>query len=145
MSFNNQVTLVGNLGDDPTVNYAKSGTLVLSFRVATKEKWTDKSGAQKEETEWHSCVFFGQRAEEAMLHLHKGSYVRVEGKLKTDEFEKDCVKRFSTKIHVQNVAPAAFPRANRDTTPAPARNEVPFGGRPDPYAAARVDPYPEPF
>ncbi len=144
MSYNNQATLVGSLGADPESQYTSGGTLVLNFRVATTEKWKDKSGAQKEETEWHSCVFFGDRAAEVAPHLHKGSYVRVEGKLKTDSYEKDGIKRYSTKIHVQNVAPAAFPRGSRDTTLASTRNEVPFGGQ-DPYGSAGVEPYPEAF
>jgi single-strand DNA-binding protein len=126
MSWNNNVTLVGSLGADPETRFTQGGTMVLSFRVATTEHWKDASGAQKEKTEWHSCVCFGKPAEEAATHLHKGSYVRIEGKLKTESYEKDGQKKFSTKIHANHIAPAAFPKL-RDATPSPPNNPIPFG------------------
>jgi len=133
MSYNNQVIIVGSLGADPEIRYTASGTAVLSFRVATTERWKDaKTGAQKEETEWHSCVVFGDRATEYAPNLAKGTYVRVEGKLKTESYEKDGVKRYTTKIHAQNVAPGGFPRSNQASV-APAfqsGNQIPFGGAP---------------
>jgi single-strand DNA-binding protein len=125
MSYNNSVTIIGSLGADPELRYSQGGTAVLSFRVATTERWKDKSGAQKEETEWHSCVIFGDRAAEYAAHLAKGSYVRVEGKLKTETYEKDGQKRYATKIHAQSVTPGGFPRSQ---SAAPANNNpVPFG------------------
>lgn len=126
MSWNNKVELVGSLGADPEVRYTNSGTTVLSFRVATTERWKDASGAQKEETEWHSIVAFGKIADESAPHLRKGSYVRVEGKLKTESYEKDGQKRYTTKIHASHIAPAAFPKSDH-AAPAPAGNPIPFG------------------
>jgi single-strand DNA-binding protein len=125
MSWNNKVELVGSLGADPETRFTQGGTMVLSFRVATTERWKDASGAQKEETEWHSCVCFGKPAEDAAPHLRKGSYVRIEGKLKTESYEKDGQKRYTTKIHINHVAPAAFPKS-RDAAPTPANNTIPF-------------------
>lgn len=142
MSYNNSVTLIGSLGADPEIRYSASGTAVMNFRVATTERWKDtKTGAQKEETEWHSVVVFGERATEYAEHLHKGSYVRVEGKLKTETYEKDGQKRYTTKIHAQNVSPGGFPRSRSDTTPAPPNNNpIPFGAPQDAFAAAGIDP-----
>lgn len=124
MSWNNQVILVGSLGADPEIRYTQGGTTVLNFRVATTERWKDTTGAQKEETEWHSVVCFGKPAEESAPHLRKGSYVRVEGKLKTESYEKDGQKRYTTKIHASHISPAAFPKSDR---PAPAGKPIPFG------------------
>jgi single-strand DNA-binding protein len=143
MSYNNQVIIVGSLGADPGLRFAQSGTAVLSFRVATTERWKDKSGAQKEETEWHSVVVFGDRATEYAPNLAKGTYVRVEGKLKTEAYEKDGVKRYTTKIHAQSVAPGGFPRSDQ-ASGAPAfasGNQIPFGApaaQPD-YGGIDVD------
>lgn len=136
MSWNNKVELIGSLGADPEMRYSQSGVPILSFRMATSEKWKDKvTGAQKEETEWSSVVCFGDRATEYAAHLRKGSYVRVEGKLKTEMYEKDGVKHYPTKIHASIISPAAFPRTH-DTTPAPAHayatgNPIPFGAPPN--------------
>lgn len=139
MSWNNQVTLIGSLGADPELRHSQGGTAILNFRIATTEKWKDKGGAQKEETEWHSCVWFGEQAADVSQHLHKGSYVRVEGRLKTESYEKDGQKRYTTKIYVQHVAPAAFPRSDRQAPPV--GNQIPFGAPPqDQFAAAGIEP-----
>ena len=95
----NKVILVGNLGADPETRYTPSGTAITSIRIATSESWKDKtSGEQQERTEWHRVKFFGRLAEIAGEYLKKGGQVYVEGKLRTDEYEKDGVKRYSTDI-----------------------------------------------
>ena len=95
----NKVILVGNLGADPETRYTPSGTAITSIRIATSESWKDKqTGEQQERTEWHRVEFFGRLAEIAGEYLKKGRQVYVEGRLRTDEYEKDGVKRYSTKI-----------------------------------------------
>ena len=95
----NKVILVGLLGADPDQRYTPSGTAITSIRIATSESWKDKqTGEAKERTEWHRVEFFGKLAEIAGEYLKKGKPVYVEGKLRTDEYEKDGVKRYSTKI-----------------------------------------------
>ena len=95
----NKVILVGNLGADPETRYTPSGTAITSIRLATSESWKDKqTGEAQERTEWHRVDFFGRLAEIAGEYLKKGRQVYIEGKLRTDEYEKDGVKRWSTKI-----------------------------------------------
>ena len=95
----NKVILVGNLGADPETRYTPSGTAITSIRIATTESWKDKqTGEQQERTEWHRVVFFSRLAEIAGEYLKKGGQVYIEGRLRTDEYEKDGVKRWSTKI-----------------------------------------------
>ncbi len=137
MSWNNQVVLIGSLGADPELRFTQGGTAVLNFRIATTEKWKDASGVQKEETEWSTCVMWNKAAEDAAPHLRKGSYVRVEGRLKTEMYEKDGVKHYPTKIVVSHIAPAAFPKPDRaQGSPMQAGNPIPFGTpqvQPNPY------------
>jgi len=40
----NKVILVGNVGKDPEVKYTPSGTALAKFRIATNERFKDKSG-----------------------------------------------------------------------------------------------------
>ena len=95
----NKVILVGNLGQDPETRYMPSGGAVTNLSIATSESWKDKqSGEQKERTEWHRVVFFNRLAEIAGEYLKKGSKVYVEGSLRTREWEKDGVKRYTTEI-----------------------------------------------
>jgi len=95
----NKVILVGNLGADPETRYTPSGTAISTIRVATSESWKDKqTGEQQERTEWHRVKFFGRLAEIAGEYLKKGSQVYIEGKLRTEEYEKDGIKRWSTDV-----------------------------------------------
>ena len=95
----NKVILVGNLGADPETRYTPSGTAITTIRIATSESWKDKqTGEQQERTEWHRVKFFSRLAEIAGEYLKKGSQVYIEGRLRTEEYEKDGIKRWSTDI-----------------------------------------------
>ncbi|WP_431484168.1 single-stranded DNA-binding protein [Pseudomonas solani] len=97
----NKVILVGHLGGDPDVRYTPQSKAVTSVNLATSESWKDKqTGQQQERTEWHRVVFFGRVAEVAGEYLRKGSQVYVEGTLRTREWEKDGIKRYTTEIVV---------------------------------------------
>ena len=89
----NQCNFIGRLGADPETRYAASGDPVCSFRIAVGWKTKEKEGA-----EWVSITAFGKLAEICGQYLTKGSQVFVSGRMKTDEYEKDGIKRYSTKI-----------------------------------------------
>lgn len=95
----NKAIIVGTLGADPESRYTPNGTAITSFRVATNEEWKDKqTGEKKSRAEWHRIEAFGKLAEIIGEYLKKGSRVYIEGKLRTDEYEKDGVKRYLTKV-----------------------------------------------
>ena len=98
----NKVILMGRLGQDPDIRYAASGAAVAKFSVATTER--EKKGDQWEDrTEWHRVVCFGNTAENAGKYLSKGSSVFLEGALRTNQWEKDGVKHYSTEIVVRDM------------------------------------------
>jgi len=99
MASVNKVILIGNLGADPETRYLPSGDAVTNIRIATSEKWKDKSGEQQEHTEWHRIAFFGKLAEVAGEYLKKGSPVYVEGRIRTRKWQdKEGQERYSTEI-----------------------------------------------
>ena len=89
----NQCNFIGRLGADPETRYLTNGDAAASFRIAVGWKGKDKEGA-----EWVSVSAFGKLAEICGQWLKKGSQVFISGRMKTDEYEKDGVKRYSTKI-----------------------------------------------
>lgn len=99
----NLVILIGNAGNDAEVRYMPSGDAVANVNLATTESWRDKqTGQMQERTEWHRVAFkdrgnfrLGQIAGE---YIKKGSKVYVEGSLRTREWEKDGIKRYTTEI-----------------------------------------------
>src|ERR671918_2861213 len=100
MASVNKVIIVGNLGADPETKYLPSGDAVTNIRVATTDRWKDKtSGEMKEATEWHRIAFFGRLATIAGEYLKKGSQVYVEGSLRTRKWQdKEGQDRYSTEI-----------------------------------------------
>lgn len=95
----NKVTLIGTLGRDPEVRYLPNGNAVANLSLATDESYNDKGTGQKiEQTEWHRITVYGRLAEICQQYLKKGSRAYFEGKLRTREWEKDGVKRYSTEI-----------------------------------------------
>jgi single-strand DNA-binding protein len=95
----NKVIIIGSLGNDPEMRYLPNGNAVVSIGIATDEGYKDKNtGQQVDKTEWHRVEAFGRLAEVMGEYLKKGSKCYIEGKLRTDEYEKDGIKRYSTKI-----------------------------------------------
>ena len=96
----NKVILVGNLGQKPEMRYTATQTAVANISIATTESWKDKeSGENRDKTEWHRVVFFGNLAEIAEKYLDKGSSVYVEGKIQTRKWQdKDGNDRWTTEI-----------------------------------------------
>lgn len=99
----NKVILIGHLGQDPNV-ITKNDWTVVSFSVATTESWKHKqTGEMTHHTDWHNCTAYGNVAEICKRYLHKGSKVYIEGKLRYEEYEKDGVKKYATKIIINNL------------------------------------------
>ena len=105
MASVNKVILIGNLGRDPEVRYAPSGSAICNVTIATSRNWKDKSsGERQEETEWHRVVFYDRLAEIAGEYLKKGKSVYVEGRLKTRKWtDKDGAERYTTEIIAQEM------------------------------------------
>ena len=95
----NKVTLIGTLGRDPEVRFMPNGNAVANLSLATDESYNDKQSGQKvEQTEWHRITVYGKLAEIVQQYLKKGSKAYFEGKLRTREWEKDGIKRYTTEI-----------------------------------------------
>ncbi len=85
----NKVILVGNIGQEPQVRSMQSGQKVVSFSLATSERWRDRqSGEQKEQTEWHRVVIFAPNlVDVAERMLQKGTKLYLEGSLRTRKWQ----------------------------------------------------------
>ncbi|WP_347987601.1 single-stranded DNA-binding protein [Methylomonas sp. AM2-LC] len=94
----NKVILVGNLGAAPDVRYLPTGGMVTVIRLATSESWKDQENQLQERTEWHRVVFYRRLAEVASEFLKKGSKVYVEGSLRTQQWEQNGEKRYTTEV-----------------------------------------------
>ena len=97
----NKVILVGNVGQDPQVRTMQSGQKVVSFSLATSDRWRDRAtGEQKEQTEWHRVVIFNPSlVDVAERMLQKGTKLYLEGSLRTRKWQnQQGVDTFTTEV-----------------------------------------------
>lgn len=113
----NRVILIGNIGKDAETRTVGDFT-VISFTLATTERYKDRNGEQQENTEWHQIEYWrkdGKLAE----YLKKGTKVGVEGSIRTESWEKDGQKRFTTKIRANGVEFLGGGSKEQQSAPAP--------------------------
>ena len=107
----NKVMLIGNVGNDPEIRYLDSNpqspqgnAKVASFRLATTERYRDRNGETRENTEWHNIVAWRSNADLVEKFVHKGSQIFIEGKLRTRQWtDQTGNKRFTTEIQADNI------------------------------------------
>jgi len=99
----NKAIILGFVGKEPESRLFSSGDGVTNFSIATTERYKDKSGEMKEQTEWHKIAAFGKLAEIATNIVHKGSQVYVEGKISTRKWTKDGIDRYVTEIRAETI------------------------------------------
>lgn len=118
----NKVILIGNVG---MVNSRQVGDAkVVSFSLATSEKYTNRSGETVENTTWHSVVVWGKTADFVEKYVTKGSKLCVEGRIQNRKYTTNSgEERMVTEIRadsVQNLTP------KKGDAPAPADDDLPF-------------------
>jgi len=106
--------IVGNLTKDPELKQLPSGSSVANFSVATNRTWKDKDGAKQEDVEYHNIVIFGKMAETVAQYMRKGSQLMIEGRLQTQSWEKDGVKKYRTEIVAESVQFGAKPKSGSE-------------------------------
>ena len=117
------VVIVGHLGRDMELRYTPNGTAVASGSVATNRRWK-QDDELKEEVEWHNLTCWGGRGEFMGQYGKKGRLLLIQGRIKTDRYEKDGETKYFTKIVVDVVQ-------FLDSPPDEPNVPAPEDGRPD--------------
>ena len=79
----NIVIIQGRVGSDP--KWKEVGEGLVTFSVATSERWKDKSGEWQEKTEWHNVAVFGKNAGYLNDKIKKGGIVLVKGSISSNK------------------------------------------------------------
>jgi single-strand DNA-binding protein len=109
MAQGNQVTLVGNLTDDPELRYTPAGVPVANFTVAVNRQQRDAATNEWKdvETSFFRCNVWRQQAENAAESLTKGTRAIVVGRLRQRSWEtQEGQKRSVIEVEVDNVGPS---------------------------------------
>lgn len=139
----NKVILIGRLGRDPELRVSQSGSSFANFTLATNDGFGDNK-----RTDWHNVTAFGKTAESICKFLKKGSICALEGRIQYDSYEKDGVKKNTTKILADHVT--FLSSKNEDQShgkfeqQTEAWSDDTFEGKPltSPQAPAAAAPFP---
>ncbi|MPZ70791.1 MAG: single-stranded DNA-binding protein [Actinobacteria bacterium] len=107
MASDNNITLVGNITDDPELRFTPSGAAVANFTVAVNRR-INKDGQWEDKLDgFFRCNCWRDMAENVAESLSKGARVVVVGRLQQRQWEdQDGNKRSSFEIQVDEVGPS---------------------------------------
>ncbi len=100
----NKVQLIGNLGKDPEIRFTPGdGKRVASFSMAVNRSFKNKDGESIEDTQWFNVEAWVGLAKVVEDHLKKGDRIYIEGRLKTESYDKDGETKYFTKVVVKEM------------------------------------------
>jgi single-strand DNA-binding protein len=103
------VTIVGNITNDPELRFTPSGAAVASFTVASNSRFLDKTTNEWKDGEpvFMRCSVWRQYAENVAESLTRGTRVIVTGRLKQRSYDtREGEKRTVMELEVDDVGPA---------------------------------------
>ncbi|MFZ8871539.1 MAG: single-stranded DNA-binding protein [Candidatus Nanopelagicaceae bacterium] len=104
-----QITLIGNLTNDPELRFTPSGAAVAKFTVASTPRYMDRQTNEWKDgdTLFLQCQIWRQAAENVAETLTRGMRVIVSGRLKQRSYEtKEGEKRTVFEVEVDEVGPS---------------------------------------
>jgi single-strand DNA-binding protein len=122
----NQVTLTGNLTDDPELRFTPNGVAVANFRLAVDQRVWDADGWKDGESSYFRVNVWRDQAEHISRSLHKGARCVVVGRLKSRSWETpEGQRRSAVEVDAEEVgmsmrfAPIGPAAEGATETPAP--------------------------
>src|SRR5580693_3050619 len=104
-----QITIAGNLVDDPELRFTPAGQPVARFRVASTPRFRDNTTGEWKDGDslFLTCNVWRQAAENVAESLTRGMRVIVSGRLRQRSYEtKEGEKRAVYEVEVDDVGPS---------------------------------------
>ena len=99
----NKVQLIGNLGRDPETRYTPNGKQVAKFSMAANRTFKNNDGETIDDTQWFNVEAWMGLAKVVEEYLKSGDRVYIEGRLKTESYDKDGETKYFTKVVAQEM------------------------------------------
>lgn len=113
-------TFIGRLGRDPEARYFEGGSCVASARMAVDRP--DRRKDDDSEPDWFTVEFWGEQAQAFADGYVKGDMIRVEGRIKADQWTDRATGEVKSKLVIKANAIAklrpATPRGEGGAPPA---------------------------
>lgn len=133
----NLVIISGFIGKIDEMITTTTGKNVIKFSVATSNG--------KDNTDWHNCEAWSEKAEFIEKYFSKGSGIEIQGRLTYDKYEKDGVKKTFAKIVVNQVEFAKAKKSETAQTETPQSKPPQFGDNAKDIAPIDFDTEDVPF
>ncbi len=105
--MSNNVTLIGNLVDDPELRFTPSGVALAKIRLAVNRRWRGQDGEWQEDTSFFNGTVWREQAETVAESLQKGARVIVSGRLEQRSWEtQEGDKRSVVEIQIDEIGPS---------------------------------------
>ena len=104
-----QITIAGNLVNDPELRYTPTGQAVAKFRVASTPRFRDNASGEWKDGDslFLTCNVWRQAAENVAESLQRGMRVIVYGRLRQRSYEtREGEKRTVYEVEVDDVGPS---------------------------------------
>ncbi len=144
--MSNNVTVVGNLTQDPELRFTASGVAMVTISVADNRSYKDRNDQWQEETSYFRGTCWRDLAENVAESLTQGSRVIITGRLKQRSWEtNEGEKRTVVELDIQDIGPSLrWATANVTKIPRASGGENYGGGGSAPAApVAPVNPGPD--
>jgi len=107
MAYNNSLTLVGNLTEDPELRFTTSGIPRANILIAVNHRWRDSNNEWQEDANFFRGTVWHQHAENVAESLQKGSRVIVTGRLQQRQWETpDGDRRSVVEVRIDEIGPS---------------------------------------
>lgn len=138
------ITLIGNLTDDPELRFTPSGAAVAKFRVASTPRYMDRQTGEWKDGEalFLTCNVWRQAAEHVAESLQRGTRVIVSGRLRQRTYEtREGEKRTVFELEVDDIGPSLRYATAKVQKMSRSSGGGGFGGgNDDPWASATPAP-----
>jgi single-strand DNA-binding protein len=105
--MSNNVTLTGNLVDDPELRFTPSGVAMAKIRMAVNRRWRGQDGEWQEDTSFFTGTVWREQAEQVAESLQKGMRVIVTGRLEQRSWEtQEGDRRSVVEVQIDEVGPS---------------------------------------
>lgn len=120
----NEITIIGNVGQDPKIIPTKNGKEMATFSVATTRQWKDNDGNLQKDTQWHRCIAFDGLSGIVKSYVTKGKPLYIKGEMRYGEYQNEEGNMVKTAdIRVNDLVLLGGPK---DGVSSSESEEVPF-------------------
>lgn len=125
----NQAMLLGRVGKKDNKQLRNGGEMTI-LSIATSRKYKDSTGAQQEQTTWHSVSCFSKLAEVANKYVHVGDIVFVQGEIQHKKIESgERAGQYAYSVNANEIK--FIPSAKKQDSQSKLRQEKSHGGYDD--------------